>query len=54
MKTHMAVLLVLLIALLPGCTTKTTEQEIVYVPVVKEERVDFSGYWEGSLVIGVE
>jgi len=54
MKIHMAVLLVLLIALLPGCTTKTTEQEIVYVPVVKEERVDFSGYWEGSLVIGVE
>lgn len=52
MKIHMAVLLALFITLFPGCTTKTTEQAVVSVPVVKEERVDFSGYWEGSLTIG--
>jgi len=50
-KIHTTVLLVLVIALFPGCTTKTTESAVVSVPVEKEELVDFCSYWEGSLAI---
>jgi len=52
MKIHMVVLLGMLIALIPGCTTKTVEQAIAPVPVEEERLFDFSGYWEGSLAIG--
>lgn len=52
MKIHMVVLLGMLIALIPGCATKTVEQAIAPVPVEEESLFDFSGYWEGSLAIG--
>jgi len=52
MKIHMVLLLGMLIALIPGCTTKTVEQAISPVPVEKEGPVDLSGYWEGALAIG--
>ncbi len=52
MKIHMVVLLGMLIASIPGCATTTLEQAVATIPVGKEELVDFSGYWEGSLAIG--
>ena len=51
MRFHMIILLGMLIALIPGCATKTVEQAIAPAPVEEERPFDFSGYWEGSLTI---
>jgi pimeloyl-ACP methyl ester carboxylesterase len=47
----MIILLGMLIALIPGCATKTVEQASTPAPVEVERPFDFSGYWEGSLTI---
>ncbi|MEA5032993.1 MAG: hypothetical protein VB025_12680 [Sphaerochaeta sp.] len=38
MKIHMVILLGMLIALIPGCATKTVEQAIAPVPAEKVDR----------------
>ncbi|HKM08002.1 MAG TPA: alpha/beta fold hydrolase [Sphaerochaeta sp.] len=51
MKNYNAVLLVILIVLLSGCASRTVELPVAPASVEKNEPLDFSGYWEGTLTI---